>query len=160
MKNVRKSVSRLRFTFDVSEAAYSDGDVINTVKELPNALMDGLNSGRIEDVVLHNSQLISNEAYSLFFFRSEPTETYTDNTQFAPSDANAKLLSRPIVFLNSGRFVLPNNALILPANMDHPVSFEADSGLRSLFVLLRADAAMDFAAASEALALDIYFRHD
>lgn len=128
----------------VDTSAYADGDAIDGLQTLSQALREALLSGRIDTVTVID-QAKQSPALELYFFESQVTGG-TDNAAYNPSDANiAECLA--VVKVVAGDYNTTSAQAVATVKPDFAV--QAASGDGTLYMQIVSGGAPTFGAATE-----------
>ena len=95
---IRRTVDVKTFSPVVTAAsAYTAGNCVGTLFELPNAALDGSGSAMVKSI-LATSKGTSAAALVLVLFGKKPAGTFTDKTAFDPAAADVALITGMCIF--------------------------------------------------------------
>lgn len=84
---LRKSTKYHTIAPVITAGAYSTGDILGTLFEIPGAALDGSGSTILQSIVVTDKSK-QDPSFSLVLFSTKPTGTYTNNAPFDPSIAD------------------------------------------------------------------------
>lgn len=95
---IRRPIVVKTFTPVVTAAsAYTAGNVVGTLFEIVNAVLDGSSSAMVKSI-LATSKATSAASLILVLFSKKPAGTFTDKTAFDPSAADVALITAMVPF--------------------------------------------------------------
>lgn len=123
---IHKETRRVSVTPTTSATTYAAGDVIGGLLSFSNAFSDTFKRGRIVAVAIVDDAG-QTASYDLFFFRSLPAGTYTNDLAFAPSEADLALCSPVINLSSSNRFAAGARSITSLSSLDSFVESTTDT---------------------------------